>query len=189
MAKNNKTSCHSLSAPSLQGRAGGESESSDSRVRDYANVAYLESLYPTLTKVQQIDIDTIPSSKQQRMMRALTAYNAAKKRLQKAEETADHMLEKLEYEIESLFGGAEFALYTAFPEDWDKNLCITYGGYFLLRKKEVNRRVIDRTALKTMLGDQYDLCFKNETARGSLQTGIAIKSIIEKKLEKKPIES
>ena len=134
MAKNNKTTSHPLSAPSLSrsealsltGRAGreswagGESASHETRVRDYANVAYLESLYPTLTKVQQIDIDTIPSSKQQRMLRALTAYNAAKKRLQKAEETTEHMLEKLEYEIESLFGGAEFALYTAFPEDWTR---------------------------------------------------------------------
>ena len=95
------------------------------------------------------------------------------------------MREKLEYEIESLFGGSDFALYTSFPEQWDKALCITYGGYFLLRKREVERRVIDRESLKTMLGERYDLCFKTQTTRGSLQTGIALKNIIEKKLEEK----
>ncbi|MBR0201984.1 MAG: hypothetical protein IJQ44_05925 [Bacteroidaceae bacterium] len=153
---------------------------------DCANVANVSSLYPSLVNTQQIDIDGIPSSKLQPILKALVAYNAAAKRASKAEESANVMREKLEYELTSVFGDDEFALYTQFPSKWGKEFCITYGGYFLLRKKEITRRVIDRDALRAILQDRYNLCFKKETARGTLQTGPALEAIIEKKMEKKP---
>ena len=152
---------------------------------DYANIALISSLYPMLTKVEQVDIDTIPASKLQPLLKALASYNAAMKRAAKAKETAEAYRDKLEYELNSVFGDAELALSTEYPSQWGKEYCITYGGYFLLRKKEISRRVIDREALQTLLGSKYDLCFKTEDARGSLQTGIAIQTIIDKKLEKK----
>lgn len=153
---------------------------------DCANAANLSSLYPYLVNTQQIDIDGIPSSKLQPVLKALVAYNAAVKRASKADESANVMREKLEYELTSVFGDDEFALYTQFPSKWGKEFCITYGGYFLLRKKEITRRVIDREALRAVLQDRYDLCLKKETARGTLQTGPALKAIIEKKMDKKP---
>lgn len=153
---------------------------------DCANVAYVSSLYPSLVKTQQIDIDGIPSSKLQPVLKALVAYNAAVKRASKTEETAKVMRDRLESELTSVFGDADFALYTQFPSRWGKEFCITYGGYFLLRKKEITRRVLDRDALRALLQDRYDLCLMKETVRGTLQTGPALQAIIDKKMDKKP---
>lgn len=134
--------------------------------------------YPLLSKTPNVVIDLVPYGHLQPVLSTLAALNKAEERFSKAQKEKDELRMKLEEELDKCFGKRDVALRTEMPERFGKEFNIADGGYLLLRTKTVTRRVLNRSAIENLLGDQIDLCYKTETARGSLQTGKAIQAVI-----------
>jgi len=134
--------------------------------------------YPLLSKTPNVVIDLVPYGHLQPVLSTLAALNKAEERFSKAQKEKDELRMKLEEELDKCFGKRDVALRTEMPERFGKEFNIADGGYLLLRTKTVTRRVLNRSAIENLLGDQIDLCYKSETARGSLQTGKGIQAVI-----------
>lgn len=134
--------------------------------------------YPLLSKTPNVVIDLVPYGHLQPVLSTLAALNKAEERFSKVQKEKDELRIKLEEELDKCFGKRDVALRTDMPERFGKEFNIADGGYLLLRTKTVRRQVLNRSAIENLLGDQIDLCYKTETARGSLQTGKGIQAVI-----------
>lgn len=140
--------------------------------------------YPLLSKTPNVVIDLVPYGHLQPVLATLAALNRAEEKFIKAQKEKDELRMKLEEELDKCFGKQDVALRTEMPERFGSEFNIADGGYLLLRTKSVTRRVLNRSAIENLLGDQIDLCYKNEIARGSVQTGKAIQSVIDSRNSK-----
>lgn len=140
--------------------------------------------YLLLSKTPNVVIDLVPYGHLQPVLATLAALNRAEEKFIKAQKEKDELRMKLEEELDKCFGKQDVALRTEMPERFGSEFNIADGGYLLLRTKSVTRRVLNRSAIENLLGDQIDLCYKNEIARGSVQTGKAIQAVIDSRNSK-----
>ncbi len=144
----------------------------------------MKKTYPLLTKTPNVVVDDMPYAKISPVLKALQAFCVSEKRLSKDKQEAENRRLALERALDKCFGNAEVCLRTELPERFGKEYDVADGGYLLLRTKAVMRRVLDRDSLKMLLGPRFDLCFHNQEARGSIQSGSTIQLIMDKTAER-----
>jgi len=174
MKKSNKSSSQTVTAPSLTGRAGGESESLEALRSEELKALHLSG-------VEGICIDTIQSRYINSLQDDLMDYYAAMARAKKPMAEAAKLLDVIRTKASALSKDGRAYLYTDLPEDYKrKKILFTPGGLLLDICRERSTRRLDVTRLRAEHPEIYEEYSVSGTSAAPLRMASQLLHILEK---------
>ena len=173
MKKSNKSSSQTVTAPSLTGRAGGESESLEA-----IRTEELKALH--LSGVEGICIDDIPLGYITSMLLDVKKYYEAMARAKKPMKDANKALEAIRTKATALTKDGRAYFYSEKPEEYGEEFQMTPGGLLLDICRERSTCRLDVTRLRAEHPEIYEEYAVSGTSAAPLRMASQMVKVIEK---------
>ena len=171
MKKSNNSSSQTVTAPSLTGRAGGESSLESLRTEE------LKALH--LSGAEGICIDDVPLGYITSMLLDVKKYYEAMARAKKPMKDANKALEAIRTKATALTKDGRAYFYSEKPEEYGEEFQMTPGGLLLDICRERSTRRLDVTRLRAEHPEIYEEYAVSGTSAAPLRMASQMVNIIE----------